>query len=396
MLRARVFQYFIIVLLFAFRASSAATAIPIPIPIPIPMNAEHWLSTGNATFTADAHAPDGALEVSKGSVQAKDLIFEDGTIEFDMFMPEHGILGMRLRAQDRDNAEALYFRPQKDCEHSSDCLQYMPLEHGAFEWDLFPEYQSAAPIHTLSWNHVRVVVMGRTMRVYVNHARQPTLSVDHMEGAALSGALMFGGPAKYQHLVITPAPSSLAASRTAPERRDGFLRHWQMSSASVLPSIHDTSLDVPIGVQPPYASMPAEGGAWKTITAETKGLVNFSHELGSAKDAAVISVAWAKTTLVSDKAQSKTVKIGWVREIWVYVNGVLVFDGRNIEGLPAAKVDGQRISLENGTFRLPLNKGKNEIAIALDDNLPGNMQHFGWGMELKLDDATGISQAPTN
>jgi hypothetical protein len=49
--------------------------------------------------------------------------------------------------------------------------------------------------------------------------------------------------------------------------------------------------------------------------AETKGLVNFSHEVGSAKDGAVISLAWAKTTLASDKAQSKTVQIGWVYDI---------------------------------------------------------------------------------
>jgi hypothetical protein len=370
--------------LLALRSSFAETTILVP------MKADRWLSNGNATFTAGDHAPDGVLEVNKGSVEAKDLIFGDGTIEFDMYMPEHGILGMRLRAQNRENAEALYFRPQKNCDTSSDCLQYMPLEHGAFEWDLFPEYQASAPIHTLSWNHLRVVVLGRTMRVYVNRSSQPALSVDHMEGSALAGGLTFGGPAKYANLVITPTRPSSAATQAAPERRDGFLRHWQISTASVLPSILDTKLNAPMGVQPPYVSMPPDGKAWRTVTAETKGLVNFSHEVGSARDAAVISLAWAKTTLVSDKAQSKTVQIGWVREIWVYVNGTLVFSGRNIEGLPAAKAADERISLENGTFRLPLKKGKNEIAIALDDNLPGNIQHFGWGMELKLRDSTGI------
>jgi hypothetical protein len=376
--------------LFALGSSFAETTVPVP------MKADHWLSNGNATFTAADDAPEGVLEVSKGSVEAKDLIFGDGTIDFDMYMPDHGILGMRLRAQDRENAEALYFRPQKDCNTSSDCMQYMPLEHGAFEWDLFPEYQVSAPIHTSSWNHFRIVVMGRTMRVYVNRSSQPTLSVDHMEGGALSGGLIFGGPAKYANLVITLAKTSSAAEETASEPRDGFLRHWQISTASVLPSVHDPQLDAPMGVLPPYASMPADVKAWRTITAETKGLVNFSHDVGSANDGSVISVAWAKTTLVSDTAQSKSVQIGWVREIWVYVNGALVFTGRNIEGLPAAKAADERISLGNGTFRLPLKKGKNEIAIALDDNLPGNTQHFGWGMELKLGDLNGISLEPNN
>jgi hypothetical protein len=362
--------------------------------IRIPMNADHWLSNGNATFTANDHAPDGVLEISKGPVDVKDLVFENGTIEFDMYMPDHGILGMRLRAQDRENAEALYFRPQKNCNASPDCLQYMPLEHGAFEWDLFPEYQASAPIRTLSWNHIRVVVLGRTMHVYVNRSSQPTLSVDHMEGGALSGGIIFGGPAKYANLVITPGEPSSPAAEPTPERVDGFLRHWQISTASALSSVHDPKLDAPMGVQPPYASMPADGNAWRSVAAEAKGLVNFSHDVGSAKDGSVISLAWAKTALVSDKPQVKTVQIGWVREIWVYVNGKLVFEGRNIAGLPAAKAADERLSLGNGQFRLPLKKGKNEIAIALDDNLPGNTQHYGWGMEMKLADTRGLSMHP--
>ncbi len=375
----------LVLVLFALRSSNAQTTISVP------MQADHWLTAGNATFMPDNRSLNGVLEVSKGAVDLKDLVFEDGTIEFDMYMPDHGILGMRLRAQDRDNAEALFFRPQKNCNASSDCLQYMPLEHGAFEWDLFPEYQSSAPIHTLGWNHFRLVVRGRQLRVYVNRSSKPTLSVQHMEGRALSGGLTFGGPAKYTNLVVTPAKPSVTEARVAPDRRDGFLRHWQISTASVLPTVHDSKLDAPMGVQPPYASMPPDGKPWRAVASETKGLVNFSHEVGSAKDGSVISLAWAKTTLVSDRAQLKTVEIGWVREVWVYVNGTLVFADRNIEGLPAAKAADERISLGNGTFRLPLKKGKNEIAIALDDNLPGNKQHYGWGMELKLADTTGLS-----
>jgi hypothetical protein len=375
-----------IMLLFAFRSSIAAT------PLTVPMQSDHWITNGNAVFTDDEHQSSRVLDVSKGLVTVKDLIFSDGTIEFDMYMPDHGILGMRLRAQDRDNAEAVYFRPQKECATSPDCMQYMPLEHGAFEWDLFPEYQAPAPLRLLDWNHLRVVVKGRSLQVFVNHSAIPTLNVDHMEGKALSGSLMFAGTAKYANLVITPAPSATAPAPApgAMTAADGFLRHWQISAASVLPSTLDPALNAPMGVQPAIASMPLDGDTWRHVTAQNKGLVNFSHEIGSAKDASVISMAWAKTTLVSEKAQSKTVQIGFVREVWVYVNGTLAFSGRNVDGLPAGNVDGQRISLNNGTFQLNLKKGNNEIAIALDDNLPGNSQHFGWGMQVKLRDLTGL------
>jgi hypothetical protein len=267
-------QIILVLGLFALRTGFAETTIPVP------MQADRWLSNGNATFTAEDHAPDGVLAISKGSVDVKDLIFADGTIEFDMYMPDHGILGMRLRTQNRENAEALYFRPQKNCDVASDCLQYMPLEHGAFEWDLFPEYQSSAPIHTLSWNHFRVVVLGRRMRVYVNRSSHPALSVDHMEGGALTGGLTFGGPAKYANLVITPARPSPAASQISPAPKDGFLRHWHISAASSLPSLIDTKLDALVGVQPPYASMPPDGKHWRNVTAETRAWSTSRTRLG--------------------------------------------------------------------------------------------------------------------
>ncbi len=44
------------------------------------------------------------------------------------------------------------------------------------------------------------------------------------------------------------------------------------------------------------------------------------------------------------------------------------------------------------TNQLPLRRGRNEIAIALDDNLPGNVQHYGWGMELELNSLMGVMQ----
>ena len=87
----------------------------------------------------------------------------------------------------------------------------------------------------------------------------------------------------------------------------------------------------------------------------------------------VRAVAWLKTNVDSDSTQTKHVSIGWAREIWVFVNGKLVFADKNLYQPPAArKTPDGRLSLENGSFDLPLQKGKNEIAIALADNF------YGW------------------
>jgi len=37
-----------------------------------------------------------------------------------------------------------------------------------------------------------------------------------------------------------------------------------------------------------------------------------------------------KTTITSDKKQMKKVEIGWTRELWVFVNGKLVFADKNL------------------------------------------------------------------
>jgi len=54
--------------LFAFHSIFAETTILVP------MKTERWLSNGNAAFTVGAHAPDGVLEISKGSVDVKDFV----------------------------------------------------------------------------------------------------------------------------------------------------------------------------------------------------------------------------------------------------------------------------------------------------------------------------------
>jgi hypothetical protein len=82
------------------------------------------------------------------------------------------------------------------------------------------------------------------------------------------------------------------------------------------------------------------------------------------------------------------VDIGWTRELWVFVNGKLVFAGQNFFELDGArKFPDGRCSLENGAFTLPLEAGDNEVAVAIANNF------FGWGLMLRLADPEGIHMA---
>ena len=100
------------------------------------------------------------------------------------------------------------------------------------------------------------------------------------------------------------------------------------------------------------------------------------------------AVAWLKTTITSDKKQTKKIDIGWTREVWVFLNGKRVYVDQNLfEQEGARKFPDARCSLENGSFTLPLEAGDNEVAVAIANNF------FGWGLMLRLADPEEVHLA---
>jgi hypothetical protein len=97
------------------------------------------------------------------------------------------------------------------------------------------------------------------------------------------------------------------------------------------------------------------------------------------------AVVWLKTTLHSNTPQQKHATLGWAREVFVFVNGQIVYADKNLYQPPAARQDPDgRLSLENGSLTLPLKAGDNEVAIAVANNF------YGWGITMHLDDTKDI------
>ena len=353
-------------------------------PLSIAMTADRWQSKGNVEFVRMEGFPLGLLRVNDGGAVLKNLHFANGTIEFDIQPIGQDIPGIRFRRRDDATAEEFYLRPGPNCPASDDCVQYAPVTHGLMLWDIYPEYQAGAPLREDGWNHIRLVISGRRMDVFVNRATSPVLAVGRLEGDALEGGLQLDGPANFANLTVArdavdglspqPAPDPAAADIR-------LVRNWQVSTAATLPIGHDLA----------YAEMPAGSSPWNGIVAERYGLVNLSRRYGSPTGRGIGAVAWLKTSIDSDHDQTRRVSIGWAREVWVFVNGKPSFAGNNLYYPESARKspDG-RLSLENGSFDLPLRKGRNQIAIALGNDFPGSASHWGWGMELRLDDLDGI------
>src|SRR5262249_50584359 len=174
------------------------------------------------------------------------------------------------------------------------------------------------------------------------------------EGDPMKGGLRLQGPATFANLVITPDAVEGLSPEPIKDPSDGdrrLVRNWRLSTISALPS----------GKEPTYSEMPSQ--QWKNISTERNGLVNISREYGRPVPEPHRAVAWLKTTITSDTKQTKTVNIGWTRELWVFVNGKLVYVDKNLfEVDNARKFPDARCSLDNGSFQLPLEAGDNEVA----------------------------------
>lgn len=351
---------------------------------PIDMQAANWETTGHASFSKDAAHPHGILAIKGGAAVLNGMMFSDGTIEYDIFEePDNqGIPGIWFRQTGTDTAENFYLRTESGCPGSNECIQYAPVTRGNVEWDIYPAYQASAPVHATGWNHVKLVISGHRMNVYMNGEAQPSLAVPRLAGNAAAGAISLRGDARYANVDITPyaveglAPQALPTSADQDPR---FVRRWQIGPIATLAR----------GAEVAYAERPAMG-AWETMTAEPQGMVNIGRHHGTARGTP--DLAWLTTTVQSDRAQVKHVSFGYAREAWVYVNGKQVFAGRN-PYYPATVRKGQaRMDLDNAGFDVPLAPGANTIEIAISNDMPST-RHWGWAFAFHFDGMEGITMA---
>ena len=366
-----------------------------PAPIAVPLTAQHWRTVQDqgapgkpdVRFATHEGFPQGILVVKSGDAVLQGLAFRNGTIEFDIKGLAHDIPGIQFRRSVRDgqlNAEEFYVRTFPDCRASDDCIQYAPIIHAFMLWNAYPQYQTRAFILD-GWNHIKLVISGRRMNVYVNGFAQPALAVGKLESDAVEGSIALRGPAMFANLTVSPdavegLPPQPTPDPTAHDR--GVVRSWELGP---LTAPH-------YGRAPEYSEMPTASRGWKTVTAGRFGLVNLNREFTLAL--APPQLTWLRFDVNAQRAMAKHVSLGWLGQVWVFVNGKLVTQGRNFydpDGERRAP-DG-RLSLENGSFNLPLQQGQNEVVLALDEGVHDNdhtPNRYGWGVAMRFDDPAGL------
>ena len=370
--------------LFAQKAKSTTE-------IKIPMQPAYW-EYDTATTEFVNYKNTAVVKGKNGNgyqVFLKDHIFTNGTIEFDVELSGMGFPGINFRmSEDRKNGENFYIRsfgPVKPETRTT--LQYAALMDGMSIWDLSDEYQSGATIYQNAWNHVKLVISGKQMKAYVNDMTKPALMVPELEGQRDSGTISFSGNVICANLVIKPGATeglNPEAGYISAYNDTRYLRNWMVTAAKDFPFGREVIVPLPsmFGTLN-NSELPDSATQWQSIKAESRGIINLSriygHKLNDAR-----RLAWLKTTIKSDKDQEKILRLGFSDEVWVFLNGRILYIDKNYFGTPEQKTPQSRCTIENTSIKLPFVKDNNEIMIAVANYF------YGWGIIARLDDTDGI------
>jgi hypothetical protein len=348
--------------------------------IRIPLTAEKWtFEPQKVEFIYENEVQAMKILPQMGMVMLKDFNFSSGTIEFDIKPLAQAFTSFYFRVKDAKENECFYFRNgQAGNPAAIDAVQYTPVVAGVNLWDMLGHYQSNASFKKEEWNHVKLIISGAQMRVYVNSQTQPTLEIPRLEGNTTEGTMAFQGEALISNLVVKPMETEGLSPLPGidPTHNDPrYIQNWAVSEPMVTPKNVDFSQDF----------LPKQETAWQVIAAERRGLINLTRQFGKSESR---RFAWLKVKINSDTDQAKKLALGFSDEVWVYLNGKMVYVDKNLYAQPIMKEPDGRCSIENTSFSLPLTKGHNELLIGLANDF------FGWGIIARMEDLKGIQVAP--
>lgn len=350
--------------------------------ITVPFEPTAW-DTTNAKAEFVSYKGVRAIKMlpKSGQITLRNLVFTNGTIEFDTQPIDaetrgFGPIGIYFRQQSAKESEYVYLRTKKDdSKRDNDDIQYAPVVNGVLLFNMMSPYDGPAPVHNKEWNHVKLVVNGYQMRVYVNDMNGPVLEIPRLESDSRSGSIGFDGLAYFANLKIRPNDTGDLSPQEGidPVKHDmNYIRKWQVSAAAIMPQGKELTVD----------DLPKDTTKWSNITAERRGVVNLSRKFGASDTSRYV---WLKTTIKSAKDQVMQMQLGFCDEVYVFVNKQLVDADKNQFGRPLAKFPDGCLNIDNSLVNLPLKTGDNTILIGIVNNF------YGWGIIARLRNLKAIT-----
>ena len=356
----------------------------------VPFNSDKWDITAEESRVEDFLGRKDTLFLKEGYVVVKDSAFQNGIITYDIAF-DHGLamVGAMARAEDHGNFERFYMRLH--LSGKPDAIQYTPYFNALTGWQLYPHFTAQAAFRFNEWNRVKIIIAGKQAEMYVNDMEKPALVVNDLKRPVQTGnvgifmemvAFLDMMPVhisdfSYVEMENPPLKGTYDAPKEAPE---GTVMSWQISD------VFDER-----ALQGKYSLSDADKTTltWKQLAAEQSGLTNLArlHTVETLLETGVKegkNTSFARIVIQSDKDQVKKMAFGFSDKVRVYFNDQLLFSGSDAWGSRDYRFLG--IIGYYDEIYLPLNKGANELCLAISEAMPDD----GWGLQARFENMDGI------
>lgn len=321
-----------------------------------------------------------------GAAVLKDFEMRDGVLDVDVATSaKRGFFGFDVRIdKDGMNYEEIYLRPHKS--GLPDAIQYTPVLNTGRNWQLYngPGFTGPVDIPKDEWFHLRLELTGAQAKLYVKDMAQPALVMNDLKSGAQKGQIalfVLTGTTYFSNFQVRTTPDA-PWERHLPPMPPNTLTHWSISPA------YD---GLARNLEEPLTTPESDAIQWQDVEAEPPGfvvlyryrqaphpVVTFQGDFSKRLDPQPgMKVLYARTTINSDRDRVKKLEIGYSDDVSVFLNGKILYRGRSAQGFRDPGFLGI-VNPENDAIFLPLQKGSNELVLAVSE-LGG-----GWGFICRL------------
>lgn len=343
-----------------------------------------WTFTGEGGV--QVRGGEDVIYLRSGQVLRPDVSFSDGTIEFDLLpTDQRTFLGVLFRRGEGDHTEDIYFRLHKS--GLPDAIQYTPDYRGYGQWQLYhgPGTTAAATFPAGHWRRVRIEVRGERAAVFIGGTSQPQLVVDRLRAGTREGHIGFWGnfpgasaddPPVALLRDITVRHGETTYAFPSPERTavPGIVSEWGVSRSF--------ARDGDVVGEPPAAVV---GGEWATAVTEPSGLLPLDRDMPRPDEGVATVLAGLRIEAGSDRVAR--LDLGFSDDASVFLNGRLVYSGKHGFSPNFPRRQGL-ITLDQAALYLPLERGANELVVAVSEI------YGGWGIMGRIEDREGLTIEP--
>ena len=356
----------------AMKALTGEPMVEIEPPERVPFSDDRWQIEAQELEHVE-HLGQQALRIRGGAAVLPDLDIRNGLVEFDIAVTEErGFAGLVFRLQDQANYEHFYIRPHQSGK--PDANQYNPVINGVSAWQLYHGEGYSAPVEYRygEWMHVKVIFAGSKAKVFID-SDEPVLHINDLKRNEMGGAIGVNSAnfssVHFANFKMTPLADAYTIPSTGPGQpasAAGLVTSWQVSNA------FDSSL------LEGAVHLPAELKAtrnWSELGAEPSGITNLAWVQGLVDGR---NTVFARLVVDADKPGKKRLSFGYSDASAVFVNDNLVYRGDNSYRSRDYRYLGTIGMFDNVV--LPLQKGANEIWIAVSESFGG------WGIMASITD----------